>query len=650
MDRDSVRRQKINIASGFIDEEAPGFHPAFGPGSRLNKDTMQYEPDPDAVQISDLKETLECHQRVARKYVDFIDDLLQCTWEDVHRELHKAKQAHVLSERRGSRNPIRGFWRALGTSGSILAPGLSAIPDELCVLHGGLAVVFSLARHSELNRYKILSAFERLPNVIEEAQNKSNAFPVDKANPKTVILDRAVRGLRMLLVQSLPALINILIPNTFLNAWRSPFRGCKIDRLLEEVSVCAESVRVAAEALMVDIHVDNHSMTKEIHSLVAEVFQQNRILQMSIEASQSKTHLLNFLMEQLDYNPATGIIAGRDQGDNMTDRGTAPLGYTPSDVLQLINVNHLRVSSDANRVVRALPALPQPDIERCVLVMAAPQVKELLSSNCGPGTVAIDGHFDRSQFGKISPLSYVCAVLAQAVRSQAQQAAVPTSPSVEKRAPCSNIVLEFYCALHASTTESDDDLAGPQGLMRCLSTQLMLALVANDIVGNNYPLPLPHLRDGEEDRLADRDLTAICRLFVELARLVPADMPIYCLVDSWSSYERDEFWQADYDMVLTAFRDVAATAKTSFKLLLTSPTSSRRLINFIMPGQRVSLRNRSSDWCGTERGGLRGVARAATMSDVNIGGFGGQHPFDDDDDDNGESGEDRLGYFRRTSQ
>jgi hypothetical protein len=648
MDYYASRERKIDIAAGFIDNRASDFHSAFGPGSTLNRETMEYEPDPDAKHIADLKETLECHQQVARKYVDFIDDLLKCTWEDVHRELHKAKQAHVLSERRGNRNPIRGFWRALGTSGSILAPGLSAIPDELCVLHGGLAVVFSLARHSELNRYKILSAFERLPNIIEEAENKSNAFPLDTSNPKTVRLDRAVWGLRMLLVQSLPALINILIPNSFFNTIRSPFRGCKIDRVLEEVSVCAEAVRVAAEALMVDIHVENHSMTKEIHSQLAEMIQHQRVLQMSIEATQSKTHLLNFLMEQLEINPVTGAIAGRDQGDNMTDHGTAPVGYAPSDVLQLINVNHLRVSSDAARVVRAQTTLPQADIERCALVMAAPQVKQLLNSSCGSGTVAIDGHFDRSQIGKISPLSYVCAVLAQAVRSQAQQPSTPTLPLAEKRPQSNNIVLEFYCALHAGTVENDDDLAGPQGLMRCLSTQLMLALVANEVVGHNYPLPLPHLRDGEEDRLADRDLTAVCRLFVELAKLVPADIPIYCLIDSWSSYEREEFWQADYDIVLDTFREVAATVTTSFKLLLTSSTSSRRLKDFILPSQRVSLRNREAsgrDWCGTGRGGLRGLARAATMSQVG-GGFGGGCYFDEYD----ERKEDEPGHFRRTSQ
>lgn len=145
MDFNSDFEQKVNVAAGFIDDRAPDFHSAFGPGSTLNRETMEYEPDPGEEHIVILKNTLESHQKVAKKYVDFIDDLLKCTWEDVHKELHKAKQAQVLSERRGSRNPIRGFWRALGNSGSILAPGLSAIPDELCVLHGGLAVVFSVS-------------------------------------------------------------------------------------------------------------------------------------------------------------------------------------------------------------------------------------------------------------------------------------------------------------------------------------------------------------------------------------------------------------------------------------------------------------------------------------------------------------------------
>lgn len=74
-----------------------------------------------------------------------------------------------------------------------------------------------------MNRIKILAAFERVPNIIEEAQNKANTFPLDKENPRTVKLDRQVRALRKTLVQVLPVLINILIPNTFRkHPYRSP--------------------------------------------------------------------------------------------------------------------------------------------------------------------------------------------------------------------------------------------------------------------------------------------------------------------------------------------------------------------------------------------------------------------------------------------
>jgi len=56
---------------------------------------------------------------------------------------------------------------------------------------------------------------ERVPNIIEEARNKSHLFPVDHDQPRTVKLDNQIQALRIVLVRTLPALINILIPNTF---------------------------------------------------------------------------------------------------------------------------------------------------------------------------------------------------------------------------------------------------------------------------------------------------------------------------------------------------------------------------------------------------------------------------------------------------
>ena len=130
--------ENVEIAASFIETKAPEFHSAFGGPSSLNRSTMQYE-EPE---VSELRKTLECHHQRASKYVDFTSDLNSCNWDTVREELHKAKEMAIRSKERG-KNVVK-FWRRLGSTSSILAPGLSAFPDELCVLHGGLAVIFSV--------------------------------------------------------------------------------------------------------------------------------------------------------------------------------------------------------------------------------------------------------------------------------------------------------------------------------------------------------------------------------------------------------------------------------------------------------------------------------------------------------------------------
>lgn len=93
---------------------------------------------------SDLEQTLKRYQSLApNDQVDFDFDLLRCTWHDVLRELERAQAAVLESDGRGKRFHRR-VWRGLGSTGPVIAPGLAAIPDNLCVLHGGLAVVFSV--------------------------------------------------------------------------------------------------------------------------------------------------------------------------------------------------------------------------------------------------------------------------------------------------------------------------------------------------------------------------------------------------------------------------------------------------------------------------------------------------------------------------
>lgn len=80
---------------------------------------------------------------------DFDFDLLSCTWEDVISELKKAEAAAFDHHVRGNKFHNK-IWRGLGRMGERVGPALDAIPDELCVLHGGIAVIFSIGAYDAL--------------------------------------------------------------------------------------------------------------------------------------------------------------------------------------------------------------------------------------------------------------------------------------------------------------------------------------------------------------------------------------------------------------------------------------------------------------------------------------------------------------------
>lgn len=401
----------------------------------------------------------------------------------------------------------------------------------------------------------------------------------------------------------------------------------KIDALLDEVKACAESVRVCAEGLIEEVIVDNYAATLSIQSQLDELFRLQQEMLLSVNANNSKTHLLHFLMEQISLNPnPLGFLTGRDQAD-MSEMGTALPGYTPEDLLRIMDVNHLRIGKDSAVVGRRGPSFAAEDTEKAAHMVMIPQVATLMNST-NPTIVAVDGHFDRSQMGKISPLSYMCSMLSQAIRQKPNEY-TPSSPGTPQpeMSTSRKVVLEYYCSLH--TTE-DDDLRGPQGLMRCLVTQLILFLLANGWLGQEEAVYLPYLRNVEEDLLLQRRLDAVCRLFLALTRHVPQGVPVYCFVDGWSAYERDDLWREDYDVVIETLREGASPSspdgRGNLKLLLTSPTTSRWLTDILPREQRVSLRHREGggrNWRGAGGGSLLNVARAATLPHANGGFVGG---------------------------
>ncbi len=73
------------------------------------------------------------------------------------------------------------------------------------------------------------------------------------------------------------------------------------------MSLRASSVRVSSEGLIEDMIAGNYSVTMNVQAQLEQVLQMQRELQVSINATDSKTHLLQFLLGQMSASNQTPI-------------------------------------------------------------------------------------------------------------------------------------------------------------------------------------------------------------------------------------------------------------------------------------------------------------------------------------------------------
>jgi len=242
---------------------------------------------------------------------------------------------------------------------------------------------------------------------------------------------------------------------------------------------------------------------------------------------------------------------------------------TPRHLLQLMKVHHLGALDDEHHIIRrGGHSINRDDISQAANMFQTNQVQQLLHLP-NSDVVLVNGCTDRSQHTKVSPITYVCATLTHALR----------------RSPNRNVVLAFFCGQHST---SNDDLAGPQGLMRSLVAHLVLTLVQDTYISDSAPIQFPPLQ-GDIEQLSFK---SICQLFYSLVELVPKGVTLHCVIDGISYYERP-VWREDYDLMMECFGNIITNEAMGviFKLLLTSPTTSHWLLPLLMPHQRVSLRN-----------------------------------------------------------
>lgn len=184
----------------------------------------------------------------------------------------------------------------------------------------------------------------------------------------------------------------------------------------------------------------------------------------------------------------------------------------------------------------------------------------------GSDLLLIEGHLDDSRFGKTSPMSFFSANLVQVFRG--------ISPMV---------ALHFFCGQHVA---SNDDLAGPRGLIRSLLAQLARTVLRN---GPNDPSSSVNSANLDTNNHLATPTEDFCQVFRQLLRQVPSHVVVFCVIDDISRFERDG-WLDDYVALMTMLFSLVSDQRMRFKVLMTSPKKSRWLQGKLAPSQHMELR------------------------------------------------------------
>lgn len=198
-----------------------------------------------------------------------------------------------------------------------------------------------------------------------------------------------------------------------------------------------------------------------------------------------------------------------------------------------------------------------------------------------PGLILVDANIEDAALESLSVISVFCATFITSM--------MEVNPD--------DLVIQYFCGLHFSPSSP---WHGPNGLVRSLIMQLLMKLVAMDRDMTSWNLDFINDRHYLED-LEHHDLDSLCRTLHSLLHQFPADMSIYCIVDSISAFNVDRLFD-DLSMVLDCLGQIVDDRSLApiFKVLLTNPAESTLRIKqlpFIRdnPSRLISLSECSCD-------------------------------------------------------
>ena len=350
-----------------------------------------------------------------------------------------------------------------------------------------------------------------------------------------------------------------------------------------------------------------HDMSRQLE----ETIRVNRQLDSSVEATKNIMAVLKGVLHFAECRdpfilvlkgPMLTITTGKSdqivsqvKGLLEQNRPRPILQWTNSreTIANLLATDDETVSRDLSFIQRQSQSIEEPEQRRALWLFQSHRFQEWLCST-RTDMILVEGNSDTYGMARYSALSLISSVLATELSGNGISRAI-----------------SFFCGLH---NVQSDDLAGPQGLIRSLISQLLNPSDMNCDV---------QLSNAHLDALSRHDLSALCSLFHQLlTRLPHSGNILFCIIDGISLFELDPWLEYAY-LLVSRLADIVTDPRvtSSVKIILTAPGTSRHLKNHIDGGNKIWIPRDASASAGANSR-IEGVGRSA--SSMLEAGFDGQ--------------------------
>lgn len=212
------------------------------------------------------------------------------------------------------------------------------------------------------------------------------------------------------------------------------------------------------------------------------------------------------------------------------------------------------LEQDVEAKLQTIWTSPRQDQDRVVAIMRSHKLQKWITTTESSALFINANHKGPT---RQQPTSFICAKLVDSIMPSASNA----QPKHRMTLP-----LAFFCGEHL---QKDDLDSGPDGMMRSLVAQLLLAYRDFDL------RTIQRMQDLNYD-----DVDDLCDVFDLLVMQLPHYIVVFCVVDAISFYEDNPTVCEEASIVVQTLVDVVQRTNENgcaFKLLFMSPWNSRFL-------------------------------------------------------------------------